>query len=418
MYKLQVHCDSDESAYLAASNYNPNRPTTGFRGALLLKIAFDPWVLSSRFKYHGTQVYALNLLAEFRKMIPSQTVAQICLFSSGQAEGFEEMGATPGFEVVDAPLLRFDRLWRIAGLGRAAAGAGADLIFSPTTHVLPVGTVPVVCTIHDLTPIKEPSHDAKVNTVLKTFMWTAARRSRTVITVSECSRRDLIDHYRLPPERVRVVYNGFDRAIFNPAPPDGKKLGEIQAAHGITAPYIAHHGTLQPRKNMVRLIHAYDLLLQRRPQLDLQLVLMGPPGWQYEEIMRAGSSQRSRGKVVFTGALSDADLALLLKGSLLAVMPSLYEGFCLPMVEAMACGIPTVAASTSCLPEVSGNALRYFDPLSIEDIAGCMEAAIFDTSLRRRLREDGIQRAVEFSWERCARETLKVLIEAGTNSER
>jgi glycosyltransferase involved in cell wall biosynthesis len=333
---------------------------------LVLKIAFDPWVLSSRFQYHGTQVYARNLLSEFRKIVPSQTAVQICLFSSGQHDnGFQEVAAVPGFEVVNAPLLRFDRLWRIAGLGRAAARAGADLIFSPTTHVLPMGMAPVVCTIHDLTPIKEPSHSAKINTVLKTFMWTAAKLSRTVITVSEYSRNDLIEHYRLPPEKVRVVYNGFDRAIFNPIPREPKRLLELQAAHGITAPYIAHHGTLQPRKNLVRLIQAYDLLLARRPELDLQLVLMGPLGWQYEEIVRAGNRQRSKGKVVFTGALPDSDLALLLKGSLLAAMPSLYEGFCLPMIEAMACGIPTIAASTSCLPEVSGNVLSYFDPLSI-----------------------------------------------------
>jgi glycosyltransferase involved in cell wall biosynthesis len=383
---------------------------------LVLKIAFDPWVLASRFKYHGTQVYARNLLSEFRRIVPAQTAVQICLFSSDQhANGFHDMAPVPGFEIVNAAMLRFDRLWRVAGLGRAAARAGADLVFSPTTNVFPVGMPPVVCTIHDLTPIKEPSHDAKVNAVLKTFMWTAAKLSRTVITVSECSRNDLIEHYRLPPEKVRVVYNGFDRAIFNSVPPEQKRLVELRTAHAITAPYIAHHGTLQPRKNLVRLIQAYDLLLDRRPELDLQLVLMGPLGWQYEEIVRAGNRQRFKGKVIFTGGLPDPDLALLLKGSLLAVMPSLYEGFCLPMIEAMACGIPTIAANTSCLPEVSGNMLSYFDPLSIEDMAVCMEAAVFDQSLRERLRADGIQRANTFSWERCARETLNVLVEARSN---
>jgi glycosyltransferase involved in cell wall biosynthesis len=382
-----------------------------------VKIAFDPWVLSSRFMYHGTQVYARNLLSEFRRIVPSQTAAEICLFSSDlHVNGFDNAEQVSGFEVVDAPGLRFDRLWRIAGLGRAAARAGADLVFSPTTHVLPLGRIPVVCTIHDLTPIKEPSHSAKINTVLKTFMWSAAKLARTVITVSECSRNDLIERYRLPSEKVRVIHNGFDRALFNTTPPDEERLRELQATHNVTAPYIAHHGTLQPRKNLVRLIQAYDLLLERRPELDIQLVLMGPQGWQYEEIVRAGNRQRSRGKVIFTGALCDTDLALLLKGALLAVMPSLYEGFCLPMIESMACGIPTIAAKTSCLPEVSGNALRYFDPVSIEDMANCMEAGIYDKSLRERLTKNGIQRAGMFSWERCAEETLNVLIEAGTGA--
>ena len=139
---------------------------------------------------------------------------------------------------------------------------------------------------------------------------------------------------------------------------------------------------------------------------------MGPQGWHYEDIVRAGKRQRSRGKVIFTGALSDSDLAVLLKGALLAVMPSLYEGFCLPMIESMACGIPTIAANTSCLPEVSGNLLSYFDPLSIEDMVTCMEAVVFDNSLRERLSKCGIERAGMFSWERCAQETLNVLIES------
>ena len=376
-----------------------------------MKIAFDPWVLSNRFQYHGTQVYARNLLAEFRRIISAQATAKICLFSSSHdPHGFEDIGLVPGFETAEAPWLRFDRLWRIAGLRRAAASVSADLIFSPTTHALPMGRIPVVCTIHDLTPIKGPSHSAKINSVLKTFMWAAAKRSRSVITVSECSRRDLIEHYRLPPEKVHVVYNGFDRTIFNALPPDEGRLKKLQSAHGITAKYIAHHGTLQPRKNLVRLIQAYDLLLERRRDLDVQLVLIGPAGWQYEEIMRAGKRTRSRGKVVFTGALRDADLALLVKGALLAAMPSLYEGFCLPMIESMACGVPTIAANTSCLPEVSGNSLAYFDPLSIEDMATCMERAIFDSNLRDRLSKNGMQRANIFDWQRCAQETLEVLV--------
>jgi len=117
--------------------------------------------------------------------------------------------------------------------------------------------------------------------------------------------------------------------------------------------------------------------------------------------------------VIFTGILADADLALLIKGASLAVIPSLYEGFSLPMVEAMACGVPTVASQTSCLPEISGNVLAYFDPLSIEDMASCMQSVLLDSQLSQRLREDGVARAREFSWERCAREALKVLMRAG-----
>jgi glycosyltransferase involved in cell wall biosynthesis len=110
--------------------------------------------------------------------------------------------------------------------------------------------------------------------------------------------------------------------------------------------------------------------------------------------------------------LAEADLALLIRGASLAVVPSLYEGFSLPMVESMACGVPTIASQTSCLPEISGNALAYFDPLAVEDITSCMHTVLSDSQLRRRMRQKGIERAREFTWERCARETLDVLMRA------
>jgi glycosyltransferase involved in cell wall biosynthesis len=129
--------------------------------------------------------------------------------------------------------------------------------------------------------------------------------------------------------------------------------------------------------------------------------------------VNAAAERRGRGRVVLAGMLDDSDLALLIKGASLAVVPSLYEGFSLPMVEAMACGVPTIASNTSCLPEISGNALAYFDPLSVEDMATSMETLLRDSELRSRVSEKGIHRAREFTWERCAQQTLEVLMNAG-----
>jgi glycosyltransferase involved in cell wall biosynthesis len=147
--------------------------------------------------------------------------------------------------------------------------------------------------------------------------------------------------------------------------------------------------------------------------LDFDLVLAGQLGWASNEIVNAAANRDMRGRVILAGVLDDSDLALLIKGASLAVVPSLYEGFSLPMVEAMACGVPTIASNTSCLPEISANALAYFDPLSVEDIAACMQAALRDSELRVRLRQKGIDRARELTWERCARQTLNVLMTAG-----
>ena len=145
--------------------------------------------------------------------------------------------------------------------------------------------------------------------------------------------------------------------------------------------------------------------------MECDLVLAGPMGWNHDEIiaMARTANQDSRLRVIFTGPLSDDDLAILVKSAVLEVIPSLYEGFCLPMVEAMACGTPTIAANTSCLPEVSGGVLRYFDPLSVEDIACWMQRALEDSELRRELSRAGVERAAILSWDACARETMNIL---------
>jgi glycosyltransferase involved in cell wall biosynthesis len=156
------------------------------------------------------------------------------------------------------------------------------------------------------------------------------------------------------------------------------------------------------------LIAAYRLLLSRNKNLDYDLVLAGRLGWDYGDILRA-AADNGPGRVILSGALPDADLASLIRSASLAVIPSLYEGFCLPMVESMACGTPTIAARSSCLPEVSGEVLRYFDPNSIEDMAACMEEALEDHDLRSELSRKGKERAATFRWEQCARETLNVL---------
>jgi glycosyltransferase involved in cell wall biosynthesis len=212
-----------------------------------------------------------------------------------------------------------------------------------------------------------------------------------------------------------VIHDGCDHSLFNTASPDMAALASLHARLEIDKPYVLHHGTIQPRKNLKRLIEAFRLMLTDNADLEFDLVLAGRRGWASDEIVNA-AKRSDRCRVILAGILDESDLALLIKGASLAIVPSLYEGFSLPMVEAMACGVPTIASKTSCLPEISGNALAYFDPLSIEDIAACMHAVLRDSDLRQCLRQKGINRAREFTWERCARQTLDVLIKAGQGS--
>jgi glycosyltransferase involved in cell wall biosynthesis len=379
-----------------------------------VKIAVDSWTLASRFRCQGTYVYTQNLLREFKKLVRENIGLRVSLFASGQ-NGNDAIHIAPAdrFELCSSALLDHDRLWRFGGAGLSASRAHADVMFIPTAATMPVGPVPAVCTIHDVTPITMPSHSTTVSAFQRVLLKGCARFSRTIITSSECSKRDIVTHLGVPGEKVVVIHDGSDQSLFNTTSPDMPALAALRARLGIEKPYLLHHGTIQPRKNLKRLIQAFRLMLTNNADLDFDLVLVGGRGWASDEIVNAAAESNGRGRVILAGILDDIDLALLIKCATLAVVPSLYEGFSLSMVEAMACGVPTIASNTSCLPEISGKALAYFDPLSIQDMAACMHAVLRDSDLSLRLRQKGLDRAREFTWERCARQTLEVLMKVG-----
>ena len=242
--------------------------------------------------------------------------------------------------------------------------------------------------------------------------WVNAKLASKIITISSWSKRDLVEFYGLDPGTVEVIYLGYDKQLYNDAAPDAENSAALLTRLGIRRPFVLHHGTVQLRKNLVRLIQAWDRMAGCRKCPDTQLVLAGAMGRGHEEILKIREASPNREHIILTGTLPDVELAALVKNASLCVIPSLYEGFCLPMVEAMACGVPTIASNTSCIPEVSGGVLEYFDPLSVEEIAQAIGRALEDSDLRERLRRGGLARTTEFSWERCARETLRVLVSA------
>jgi glycosyltransferase involved in cell wall biosynthesis len=383
-----------------------------------LRIAFDTGMLNQRYRNQGIYNYARQLLAQFQTLASEATAAgqsvEIVPFIHSKAENdaifFKQ---SPGFLPATTSLLRSERFWRLGGAWLATLIENPDLLFCPNFASLQFGPCPVVVTIHDATPVVMPSAPESINRKIRFQLAAAARNSRRVITDSFCSKQDLMRIYGLPDEKISVIYLGYDRGHYNTSAPDEEHAQALLSQHGITRPYILHHGVLQPRKNLKRLVQAYRLMLARNRQIDVDLVLAGPLGWLYSEVLdEVKSDAASRGRVILPGALSDAHLAMLIKKCTLAAIPSLYEGFCLPMVEAMACGTPTVAAATSCLPEISGGVLRYFDPLSVDAIAVCMEEVLDDSTLQRDLSVKGLARAQQLSWRRCGQETLELLVEA------
>jgi glycosyltransferase involved in cell wall biosynthesis len=375
-----------------------------------VKVAFDSSALSARYRHHGIQVYARNLLESLRTAAPRYGMEIRPFISTEQRCDDGTFAETPGFRPRTTPLLKFDRLWRYGGAAAAAYHDGADILLNPNGASLPVSfLLPIVTTIHDLTPMVLPCYPRRIAMLLRFLLTRSAKTSAAIITVSEHSRQDIVRICGVQGSKVHVVYEGHDRRLFHDTRPAPAEHQALLARLGIGRPYILHHGAIQPRKNLARLIAAYRLI-RSRSKLDFDLVLAGPLAWQFDEIVTAARNPGDGGgNVVLTGSLSDHDLSLLLRGATLEVVPSLYEGFCLPLVEAMACGVPTIAANCSSLPEVSGGVLRYFDPGSVEEMAACIQTVLESANLCSELAERGRAHAQRFSWQQCAEETLAVL---------
>ena len=231
------------------------------------------------------------------------------------------------------------------------------------------------------------------------------KRADRIVTDSEFSRSEIIKYYPDMAEKIRVVPCGVDRTRFQPA--SEQEIRKVRKIHHLPERYFLYLGTLEPRKNLVRLIRAYALLRERYPDAPA-LVLAGGKGWQYERIFEASASPDVRGHIIFPSYIPSEDIAAVYSGALAFVFPSLYEGFGMPPLEAMACGCPVLTSKTASLPEAVGNAALVCNPLKIRAIARGMELLLTRESLRNTLIERGFRRAKEMSWAAAAEKLYQV----------
>lgn len=373
-------------------------------------VAVDTMFLSGRYRYTGTGVYLSSVLSECLKIAESSGLDAEFRGFIPSGESWDKNGfASPRFRILKSRVAAHRRAWVLGGMALSTSLARPNVVFMPTAHwAIPNPLIPTVTTILDAMPFRLPPEMVSGRKRLCRMTRINARFAKRIVTISSWSKRDLVELLNLNPGLVDVTYPGYDKHLYNTISPDQRASDLLLARLGIRRPYVLHHGMVQLRKNLIRLIDAWGRVAEGPGALETQLVLAGPPGLGYEQILEAIAASPYRERIVLTGALETAELATLVKNASLCVIPSLYEGFCLPMVEAMACGVPTIASRASCLPEVSGGVLEYFDPLSVEEMAERIRKALDGTYLRERLRRDGLARAAEFSWERCARETLDV----------
>ena len=280
---------------------------------------------------------------------------------------------------------------------------GVDL-FHATDHLLPYfRRIKSVFTLHDLIFLFHPETHKSLNRWFLTLMMPRfLRAADAVIAVSECTKRDAIRFYRIPEEKITVIYEGVNPR-FRPASPEA--IAAVRARYGLPERFILYVGTIEPRKNLTTLLEAFHHLLAT---YDLRLVIVGKKGWLYERFFRRLRELGLENRVLFTGYVPDEDLPAIYSAADLFVFPSLYEGFGLPVLEAMACGTPVICSNTSSLPEVAGDAALLVDPTDARALTGAMEQVLTNERLWATLRAKGMERARGFTWEKAAYRTWEV----------
>jgi glycosyltransferase involved in cell wall biosynthesis len=269
-----------------------------------------------------------------------------------------------------------------------------------------------------VTIVYDMSHLACRDTVrLKTKKWLdlvlakSCKRADIIVTISEFSKQEIMKYMHIPEEKIRIAAPGVNLELFHNRY-DTADIEKAKAKYGIAERYILYTGTIEPRKNLERLIQAYDRLVLQAGDKELpQLVLAGGKGWLYDNIYKAAEKPELRGKVLFTGYVDEADSPLLMSGAEYFCFPSVYEGFGMPPVEAMACGTPVMAAYAASLPEVLGEHAVYVDPLSVEDIAQTMKRLLEDDDLRARLRIEGPEHVKKYDWSNSLESLRKIYAE-------
>lgn len=277
-----------------------------------------------------------------------------------------------------------------------------DVFHSPDFALAPVLRARTLVTVHDLSFRRVPEcFKPALLSYLNRVVPRSVARADIVLADSESTRNDAIELLRLAPERVFVVYAGVDSRFRRVT--DQGLLEDVRSRYSLPGRFVLSVGTLQPRKNYVRLIEAFSRLSGVE---DVRLVISGARGWLYEEIFRRVEELGLSSRVLFPGYVAEADLPALYSLSEVFAFPSLYEGFGLPPLEAMACGTPVVVSRASSLPEVVGNAGCLVDPLSVEEIAGTLQALLDSPARRADLAEQGVAQAARFTWSEAARVLL------------
>jgi glycosyltransferase involved in cell wall biosynthesis len=352
-------------------------------------------------RFPGIGRYAYNLA---RAMVPLLGGGEslVLLRDPSAPSGWDLTPVAGGKATIcDLPASPFSvsQQWRVR---RALRRLGANLYHS-AYYLMPYRPgVPTVLTVYDLIPVLFPQHvSIQASLLFRWAMALALRASGHVIAISEAALKDYQQLYRVAPEKVAAIPLAAD-PVFCPRPP--AEVASVRRKHGLPESYVLYLGSNKPHKNLVRLVDAWA---QIQPQ-PVPLVIAGAWDSRYPRVRQRVRELGLDDVVLWQGSVAEPDLPALYAGATLFVFPSLYEGFGLPVLEAMACGTPVAAADSSSIPEVGGDAALYFDPIDIDEMAETIRSLLYDDELQERFRALGLAQAASYSWDRTARRTLEI----------
>jgi len=368
------------------------------RGERTLKIGFDATPITDR--KSGIGYYAENLLAA----MAANNGASFTLFSN--REPVFDGQTPPQTNWHDRGGFRYRAPWMQLRLPGLIRNEKLDLTHFVNFNAPAGGRFPYVVTFHDMVLFRHPEFFTwKKRILTRSLMPWVARRSRGIITVSHSVKREIVDLLGVPPEKVFVVHNaagpGFSRVT------DAEYLAEVRARHSLPHSFVLFVGTLEPRKNLVRLLHAFDEV-KDRDGIQQDLVVVGGRGWKFSDVFDSVAEMRHSDSVHFLDYVDLADLPALYSLADLFAFPSVYEGFGIPLAEAMACGAPILASDTPVHREVLASAAYFADPYSAPALSCGLRDVLTDTELQTKLAASSQDRAELFSWDRAGRETLAI----------
>ena len=366
-----------------------------------MRIAIDAHSVGA--KLAGNESYAVNLIEALAQI---DRVNEYLIYVTTAEARDRFHGRWPNFKVhttlPHTPLIRIPLT-----LSAELRKYPVDVLHVQFTAP-PFCPCPVVVSVHDLSFEHLPqTFLRRSRTQLRLTVRRSARRAAAILTLSEHTRADVIETYKIDPAKVFAIPLAAPNHFCPIA--DRKELQRVRHNYGIDGDYVLSVGSIQPRKNLVRLIRAYASLHSAHAGTGFpRLVIVGKKGWLYDETLRALETTGLKDSILLTGYVPESDLPALYSGALCFVYPSYFEGFGLPPLEAMKCGVPVVVGNATSLPEVVGDAGLQVDPFDVAAIAGAIDQLICNPDLRKKLSVRGLERAGMFDWRTTARQTLKV----------